>query len=184
MRRNYQTIMILLWVSVFLLSGCTSEQKPAQTTVAPHIAEMQQNNNIAKRFRETSSQAPSAVESAAELSERYAQLTKEASALNKQNEELIAKNEQLNEQITEIDAQLQQAQKELTEANDLLIEMRIELNSWKGNILGFRDEMREAQTVQLEAMFKILQLLGGQVITANSENINSNALPLSQSSQQ
>ena len=186
MRRNHKTIIILLCVSTLLLSGCsTSEQKPAQTAVPPHLAEMQQNNAVAKRFQETSSQAPSAVESAIELSERYAQLTEEAAALQQQNEGLMAKNQQLNEQIAELDTQLKQAQKELNEANDLLIEMRVELNSWKGNILGFRDEMREAQSTQLDALFQILQLLGGQVTmeTASSENVGPTAPSLNQSNQ-
>ena len=54
--------------------------------------------------------------------------------------------------------------------------MRIELNNWKGNIIGFREEMREAQTTQLEALFKILTLLGGQVDveSANSQNVSNN----------
>jgi hypothetical protein len=82
---------------------------------------------------------------------------------------MMAKNQQLNDQIVELEAQLKQAQKELNEANELLIEMRIELNRWKSNILGFQDEMRNAQTVQLEALFKILRLLGGQV-TVESAN--------------
>lgn len=185
MRRHHKTILILLWVSTLLLSGCTSEQKPAQTVVPPHLTEMQQNNAVAKRFQETSSQAPSAVESAIELSERYAQLTEEAAALQQQNEGLMAKNQQFNEQIAELETQLKQAQKELNEANDLLIEMRVELNNWKGNILGFRDEMREAQTAQLEALFQILQLLGGQVTmeTASSENVGPTAPSLNQSNQ-
>ena len=185
MRRNLKTVTILLWVSTLLLSGCTSEQKPAQTAVSPHLAEMQQNNNIAKRFQETSEQIPSAVESAIELSERYAQLTEDAAALQQQNEDVMTKNQQLNEQIAELDTQLNQAQKELQEANDLLIEMRIELNSWKGNILGFREEMREAQTTQLEALFQILQLLGGQVTmeTASSEKVGPTVPSLSQPDQ-
>ena len=185
MRRNHETIITLLWISTLLLSGCTSEQKPAQMAVAPHLAEMQRNSAIAKRFQETSSQAPSAVESAIELSERYAQLTEDAAALRQQNEDLMTKNQQLDRQIAELDAQLNQAQKELKEANHLLIEMRIELNSWKGNILGFREEMREAQTTQLEALFQILQLLGGQVTmeTASSENIDTTALSLNQPDQ-
>ncbi len=62
-----------------------------------------------------------------------------------------------------LEGQLQQTQKELAEANDLLIEMRIELNNWKTDVLGFRDEMRDAETAQLQTLFRILQVLGGQV---------------------
>ena len=163
MQRNKKTLILIFLVPTLLLSGCTSQPKPVQPAVAPHLIEMQQGEAIAKRFQELSQQTPSAIESAIELSERYAQLSEESASLRQQNQRMTAKNQQLNDQLVELDAQLKQAQKELNEANNLLIEMRIELNSWKNNILGFREEMREAQTAQLEALFKILRLLGGQV---------------------
>jgi hypothetical protein len=62
-----------------------------------------------------------------------------------------------------LEARLKQTQKELSEANDLLIEMLSELNTWKSNILGFRGEMRDAAKVQLEALLKVLEILGGKV---------------------
>ena len=75
--------------------------------------------------------------------------------------------------------ELEQAKKELAEANDLLIEMRIELNNWKSNIIGFRDEMRDADKYQLEALLKILKVLGGEVNTDKSQGQgqDSNAQP-------
>ena len=134
---------------------------------------MQRNESIAKRFQKPDSQAPTVLESAIELSEKYATLSEQAATLRQQIQSEITKNQQLSDQIATLEAQLQQAQEELTEANNLLIEMRIELNNWKGNIIGFREEMREAQTVQLEALFKILKLLGGQVDveSATAQNV-------------
>jgi hypothetical protein len=44
-----------------------------------------------------------------------------------------------------------------------LIEMLSELNNWKNNILGFRGEMREAAKAQLEALLKVLEVLGGEM---------------------
>lgn len=182
MRSNKKTIItVLLLMPTLLLSGCSSQQKPVQSVIPPHLIEMQQNDSVAKRFQESIPQIPTAVESAIELSEKYARLSEEAAVLRQQNQSIMAKNQQFNNQIVALEAQLQQAQKELTEANDLLIEMRIELNSWKSNILGFREEMREAQTTQLEALFKILRLLGGQVAvgSANSGNVGSAVASLS-----
>jgi 5-enolpyruvylshikimate-3-phosphate synthase len=43
------------------------------------------------------------------------------------------------------------------------------LNNWKMNILGYRDEMRDAETAQLEALLKILKALGGEVETDPNE---------------
>ena len=58
--------------------------------------------------------------------------------------------------------QLGQAESELGDANAMLLELRDELNKWKSNVLGFREEMLQAQTAQIEAMHKILVLIGGE----------------------
>jgi hypothetical protein len=83
--------------------------------------------------------------------------------LRQLNKELIVQNKLLGDKVATLDTQLKQAQKELNEANNFLIEMRVELNNWKVDILGFRDEMRGAEKAQLEALFKILKALGGEV---------------------
>ena len=168
-------ILAVLLTLKLWLTGCTLNQKPTQATLPPHLADILQSNSVAKRFQESAPQNPTVVESALELSEKYARLSDEAALFRQQNQSLIGKNNQLNTQIAALEAQLQQTQKELSEANDLLIEMRIELNNWKNNILGFREEMREAQTTQLEALLNILKILGGQVIveSANDGNVGS-----------
>ena len=49
--------------------------------------------------------------------------------------------------------------------------MRVELNNWKTNVLGFREEMRQADTEQLKALLKVLTILGGEVKgTSNNSN--------------
>lgn len=45
----------------------------------------------------------------------------------------------------------------------MLIELRGELTKWKSNVLGFRQEIQTAQQAQLEALQKVLRLLGGEV---------------------
>lgn len=166
MRTKDKTIsLVLLLVPIFLISGCSSTQKPSELTADSFPIQRQQDDSIAKRFQEPASESPTVVESAMKLSGQYARLTQEASELRRQNEELIAKNRRLNERVVSLEAQLQQAQKELTEANSLLIDMRVELNNWKADILGFRDEMRNAETAQLETLLRILKVLGGQVTT-------------------
>lgn len=160
------TILLILLMSIFLLSGCSVIQKPAEVFTEPNPFEKYASQQqVARRFQESSPQNPTVVESAVELSEKYARLSEEAVVLRQQNQDLIAKNNQFKSQLTALDSQVQQTQKELTEANELLIGMRIELNNWKTDIIGFRDEMRNAETAQLEALLKILQVLGGQVDT-------------------
>jgi outer membrane murein-binding lipoprotein Lpp len=170
-RKKMISLMILL-VPTFLFSGCSSTQRPADLAVDSFPVERQQNDSIANRFQRPASEGTTVVESAMKLSEEYTRLTKEATVLRQQNEEFIVKNRQLNEQVVSLEDQLQQAQKELAQANNLLIEMRLELNNWKADILGFREEMRNAETAQLETLLRILKVLGGQVTTesARAEN--------------
>jgi len=156
------TPLLTLLLSAFLLSGCSVPQERAQV-VLPDSTEGRQSGSVAKRFQESAPQGPTAVESAIGLSEKYAKLSEEASVLRRETQDFTTKNQQLKEQVTNLEAQLQQTQKELGEANDLLIKMRIELNNWKIDVLGFRDEMRDAEKAQLEALLKILKVLGGEV---------------------
>ena len=56
-------------------------------------------------------------------------------------------------------------QKELDEANAFLQQMHLELSEWKTDVLGFRDEIRKSQKAQLEALGKILSVLGAEPVT-------------------
>ena len=184
-----QKIMLSL-ISSLLISlpaGCTVTKGPGRVSVQPgSIKQPQQNtkplpsDSFAKRFQEPSSQSPTAVESAIELSQKYAKLSEEAAVLRQENQNIITRNRQIKDLNTVLKAQLQQTQKELTEANDLMIEMRIELNNWRTDILGFRNEMRDADTTQLQALLRILKILGGEVKTESAQNENADSAAVSQ----
>jgi uncharacterized coiled-coil DUF342 family protein len=174
MQTNNKAILLAVFaMQILLLSGCSSDRKQANVAVHPDdpLAKYW-NDAVAKRFQEPAPHGSTPADSAIELSEKYARLFEEAAALKQQNQDFSAKNQQLKEQTAAIETQLQQAQKELAEANDLLIEMRVELNNWKSNILGFREEMREAETAQLEALLRILKVLGGQVQVESAKGEN------------
>ena len=172
MRSDKIIILTVLFTPMFMLAGCSFSQQPANLAVESVPFERQQDASIAKRFQEPDPEGPTVVESAMKLSGEYARLTQEAAVLRQQNEDFIAQNRQLNEQTVSLDTQLKQAQKELAEANSLLIEMRVELNNWKADILGFRNEMRNAETAQLETLLRILNVLGGQVVTESARANN------------
>jgi signal transduction histidine kinase len=169
------TILRLLFLLMPLLSSCSQPQGQVDITDPSESAE-QQNNPMAKRFQKSAPQGRTVVESAIELSQKYAILSEEAVNLQKKNDAIIAENRQLKEQISVLDAKLKQTQKELAEANDLLMEMRIELNNWKTVIVGFRDEMREAETAQLEALLKILKILSGESTSETIDSKNENSV--------
>jgi chromosome segregation ATPase len=143
---------------VLAVGGCTASQ--GRTGAAGTGAE--QGESAARRFQDTPLEGRTAVESAIELSEKYARLSDQSATLRQDNQRLSTENETLRQQITSLETKLKQTQKELGEANDLLIEMLTELNNWKSNILGFRGEMRQAAQAQLEALLKVLEILGGQ----------------------
>jgi chromosome segregation ATPase len=176
-----KTISIMITsLPIFLLFGCSPAPTQVDAVPLPNSTNRQQNDYIARRFQEPAQQGRTAVESAIELSQKYARLSDEAVALRTKHQDLIAQNSQLKEKAAELEAKLQQTQKELTEANDLLIEMRVELNNWKTNILGFREEMREAEKAELKALLDILKVLGGEVTAepaleqgASSDNASS-----------
>ncbi len=172
MKTNKKTILILIsLMPIFLLSNCVSVQEPSKVAARPDSTEIQQSASVAKRFQESASpiQNPTVVASAMELSKKHVILSEQTAVLREQNKELIVQKQQLKDQVVALEAQLQQTQKELNEANDLLITMRIELNNWKVDILGFRNEIRNAETAQLEALLKILKVLGGEVKTKSAQ---------------
>ena len=158
-------LTLIILVPAFVLYGCQPVQQPGQIAGQTNSFESLRSDPVAKRFQESTPQNTTAVESAIELSDRYARLSEEASLLRQQSRDAVTKNQQLETQVDDLQTKLDQTQKELTEANDLLIETRIEMNNWKVDILGFRDEMRDAESAQLEALLKILKALGGEVET-------------------
>jgi len=167
-----QLLLILLFV------GCQVPQGPVEIFLPAKPAGQQRSDAVANRFQESADQGPTVVESAMQLSKKYATLSEEMAMLQQRNQDLAVENRQLKGQVAAIGAQLQQTKEELTEANDLLQEMVVELNNWKANVLGFQKEMRDADMAQLEALLKILNILGGEVRTQSppSEEVSSSAL--------
>ncbi|MHC4395245.1 MAG: hypothetical protein ACYS1A_06280 [Planctomycetota bacterium] len=170
MRVNKKIIFLLILFStlsgLIFSAGCSASKGPIKI-VFPAIGppEKSLNNAMEKRFQKSSPQGTTAVESAIELSKKHAQLSEKMVVLQQERQDLIAENSLIKNQLATYKVQLQQTQIELTEANDLLIEMRLELNNWKVNVTGFQEEMRKADTAQLEALLKIFEILGGETKT-------------------
>jgi len=149
----------ILLAAVIILTGCGAESQSLGSDEAPRA----EDNAPLHRFQDRSPDRSTAVESAIELSKRYAELSERMTKLQQEKDDLADENARLSQQIAGLEPELAQAQKELGEANDLIIEMRLELNNWKTNILGYREENRKAHKAQLETLVKILKALGGEV---------------------
>ena len=168
MQTNIRTFSILI-VSVsaltLLLAGCPVVEEPLEVVFKPNSAMQHQSPVMEKRFHKAAPSGKTAVDSAIELSKKNTELFEQMAAMQKGTQEMIAENRKLKEQIAVLEPELEQVKKELDEANDLLIDMTTELNNWKMQILGFQEEMRDADTEQLRALLKILKVLGGEIDT-------------------
>jgi len=165
-------------VIIFALTGCKSPYSDLLPDPKPDpVRQQQQNKSMAKRFQQSAPIGRSTIDSTIELLKKHSDLTEQMVLLRKKNEMLTDSNNQLKEQLATLKPELAQTKKELTQANELLIEMRIELNNWKTNILGFRDEMRDTEKAQFEALLKILEVLGGEIETDQLTTETSTASP-------
>jgi septal ring factor EnvC (AmiA/AmiB activator) len=149
-------------VSAVLISlgGCSAlKLEPAKPGAAPAAA---------AKF-EQKDQAPTAVENALMWSDKYTKLVDQMTQEKARSQLLLEDNNRLKDQNIQLKTQLDQTQKELTEANSLLIDMRKELNNWKTDVLGYRDEMRAAHKAQLETLSRIVNILGGEPVVAPAD---------------
>lgn len=162
MKRYQLLIQSILSGIISFFAGCAQPGQPIESALKPPQTEMKADVIAAKRFQEPQIDGPTVIESAVELSKKYAALSDEMTKLQLEKQTLAAENSRLKERVAALEPQLAQAQKELAEANDLLVEMRLELNNWKADVMGFREEMRQADKAQLEALIKILEILSPQ----------------------
>jgi chromosome segregation ATPase len=158
----YQKSIFLTIPAMLLLTGCMEVSSPFDPGFKQN-GSGQKTGLASARFQDMNPDSPTAVESAIELSKKYAALSEEVTNLKLEKQNLESDKSLLKQQAESLQEEVKQAKKELAEANDLLIEMRIELNNWKTDVLGFRDEMRQADKIQLETLVKILKALGGEV---------------------
>ena len=161
MKANLRTIFLLaLTIAMFILAGCSRIQKVAMMSMQP---EKPVSTASANRFEGPVQKKTSSIKEVIEMTEKYSRLSEKFSKLKQENNELATENQEFKKQIAAVRPELEKTQKELAQANDLLIDMTIELNNWKNQVLGFKDEMRQADEVQLEALLKILEALGGEL---------------------
>jgi chromosome segregation ATPase len=161
--KNDEIIKVLIIsFAMFLFAGCQRNQQIAEEA---KLKAAEQNESVSKRFQpaSSSSEGGTTIDSALRLAQEHAKLSEKYSASQQQNLELTEQNGRLKERLAILEPELKQTNKELEEANKLVVDMRIELNNWKADTIGFRDEMREADKVQLETLLKILETLGGEV---------------------
>jgi hypothetical protein len=157
--------MIMAAALAFLLfGGCVQESYRSANGALPEPARQPEAVYLQKAVvaREGDTPLPTAVENAIALQEKYARALEDLRREQEQNRALSDENRKLTEAAGRLQAETTKTQQELTEANALLIQMRQEIEKWKADVLGYRDEMRKANQAQIEALGKVLALLGAE----------------------
>lgn len=163
------------WCAAFLtaavLVGCNEVTGESQKiTAVPATMPAQPTGSagyMTKSSVKPEAEAPSdnAVDTALQWAQKYSEAAEKLVKLQQENRELADKQQHLVEQNTKLQADISSAQAQLKEANSMLMDMRQELEKWKSSVLGFRQEMRDAQQAELVALTRIMKLLGGEPVT-------------------
>jgi len=170
MRLN-ETVLIVLTAC---LVGCqpTASSQKTSTTPAPAPSESAQSQPAPPpaetRTPPLVAPAPApvrqtAVEQAIQWSQLYADALQKLAAKDNQIADLRKDKAELEAERNALSRRLKQAEIELADANDLLVKMDANLEKWRTSVLGFREEMRISEAAQMEALQKILSLLGAEV---------------------
>lgn len=120
---------------------------PADTTIANRFANVEERVEGGGMMR---------------WSEKYESLSEKYTTLTEDNLNLTKANSELKRKLMSLEAELNTTKRELEDANLFLQDMHKELTQWKGDVLGFREEMRNADGAQLVALTRILKLLGAE----------------------
>jgi len=155
LRKENGPAAILLCLAISL-GGCAT-LRPIDSS-GPSVAHA--NDTVAKRFQEPETRNATLIESAVDLSDKYAKLTLKMAELQQLHQDLQQENAQLKSRTRSLETQLKQVEAQLDESNRLIMDLNGELQVWKKDILGFRSEMRAAATAQINALMKIMREIG------------------------
>lgn len=166
------TCACLVLLAAGLVVGCDRMDmgmgRPAPAVAAAPAAEPRYNPapprvNPPVVVRDEAPSSDTAVETALAWAQKHMEVSTKLAASEKENRTLTEKNQALAQQLEANKGQLAAAQKELNEANAMLKDLEGRLTKWQENVLGYRQEMRDAQKAQMESLARVIKLLGGEV---------------------
>ncbi len=166
--RTYLAATILT-LTIFALTGCdqmamNSPFQQQQPTAGRQPSDVDYVNDTSIVGSDKNS-GRGATEAALEWSDKYAKSAQELLYANKRITELEAEKKELSTNLAKLKVDVESYKNELNDANLMLNEMKKDLKEWQANVLGYRNQMMSAQSAQLAALQKILELLGGEVAT-------------------
>ena len=160
--------------AAFWLAGCgqmsflTRPREPAPAPQPP--AESGNAEYLAHTAvkTDTAPPAPGAVDVALEWSRKYADASERLVAEQRAGRELREQNRQLADQVAKLQTQIAQSQRELAEANETLMQLGRETQDWKKQA-ALVETILQAQKTQIDAMKKVLLLLGAEAGPAGAK---------------
>ncbi len=167
--RHVMTVLIV--TALAMAWGCGSMSFPqmsraAAVAPAPTPVNDGQSDYMAKAARgDSAAGGESAVDTALAWAKKYADAQMRVATLEQENRSLSDRNRTLVTQLDTAKGQLTSAQRELAEANTMMKDLEARLAKWQESVLGYRQEMREAQKAQMDALVKVIRLLGGEAPT-------------------
>lgn len=163
---------IVAFLAIVALAGCSDWTGSTKKVEPVPAATMPAHGTGSATYMTKSSVKPdaegaseNAVDTALQWAQKYSEAADKLVKLQQENRDLADKQQKLADQNTRMQADLASAQAQLKEANSMMMDMRTELEKWKSSVLGFRQEMRDAQQAQLVALARIMKLLGGEPLT-------------------
>ena len=106
----------------------------------PPSAAAQPNAEIIERRFVSPDTQSDAVQSAVAWARKYEEAVEQNAALREQQNLLARQNNEMSLRLETANAELERTRKELAEANVFIQEMHAELNKWKADVLGYREE--------------------------------------------
>ncbi len=163
MRRTIETVGVVLLTGTMLL-GCGAKIEPGEPQDVTQGEQAHRGKDYRTNvIRDKDETDTSAVGRALEVSRKCAELATKLVQLQEKYQDQTKTSDTLQKEAAKLKLELGRAEQELTDANMMLLEQQKELEKWKGNVLGFRDEMRRSQKAQLEATTRLFNLISGRV---------------------
>lgn len=157
-------LTLTVLIAGLLTVGCDDNSNAFQRPKFPRQDRpIQQARHIENDTVTSDAGGHTAVESAMQWAEKYAQAAKELIVANKRIQEMEKEHKVLQMRLTKAQSENEALKREIRDANAMLAAMKQELKEWRNNVLGFRSEILASQKAQLQAMQRIMQLLGGEM---------------------
>jgi len=168
-----QKTLVLMAAAAFATAGCAWTPSAASRTAPgapppPPTIKPADEDVFYQKARQVDPPLPTAVENTLALQDKYARSLEDLQRERDRTRDLAEEKRKLDDTVNKAQADLAKAQLELNDANALLMQMRLELEKWKTDVMGFRDEMRQASKTQLDALAKVMNLLGGDTTAGAS----------------